>query len=512
MASAGKNGVRVASLTPEAGRRFGNLSEVLRFSGEEILRKRSVTIYIPGHRSISFPLFRHTGDMPRSSDIRIVDAVIFFEDHPFRTPLKFGGRVMDRHRLMNVQVTVERKDGRRAEGFGSMPVGQVWAWPSDAVTPDQAEAAMCEFAEHAVRLANDLDDFGHAIDLIYTISAEYHHLGKVVSTERKLPEKVPELAQLVAASPLDAAVHDAYGNANGANSFNVLSKDFMNEDLSYYLDDQFKGEYLDRYTLRSPKERMPLYHLIGALDPLTDADIVTPIKDGLPVTLAQWIEANGLTHLKIKLNGENVDWDVERVLAVDRVATEVQGKRGCPAWFYSTDFNEKCANVEYVLEFLRRVRESNPAAYDRIQYIEQPTHRNLKAHPENKMHKAAELKPVVIDESLIDYEALLLAREQGYSGAALKACKGQTEALFAAAAAQKFGMFLCVQDLTCPGYSFLHSASLAARIPTVSAIEGNSRQYCPAANRVWAHDFPAMFDVVDGTIPTGMLTANGLGF
>ena len=54
-------------------------------------------------------------------------------------------------------------------------------------------------------------------------------------------------------------------------------------------------------------------------------------------------------------------------------------------------------------------------------------------------------------------------REQGYSGIALKACKGQTEALMMGAAAQKYDLFLCVQDLTCIGASFLHSASVAAR-------------------------------------------------
>ena len=79
-------------------------------------------------------------------------------------------------------------------------------------------------------------------------------------------------------------------------------------------------------------------------------------------------------------------------------------------------------------------------------------------------------------------------------------------------AAQKFGMFLCVQDLTCPGYSFLHSASLAARVPTVAAIEGNGRQFCPAANRKWGHDFPSMFNITDGTVGTGALDGIGLGF
>ena len=105
------------------------------------------------------------------------------------------------------------------------------------------------------------------------------------------------------------------------------------------------------------------------------------------------------------------------------------------------------------------------------------------------MHKAAEIKPVVIDESLTDFETLLLAREQGYSGVALKACKGQSQALLMGAAAAEYGMFLAVQDLTCPGASFLHSAGLAARIPGVTAIEGNSRQFCPRANEGWRDEF-----------------------
>ena len=450
--------------------------------------------------------------MPRPTDIRVVDINITYDDFPFRTPLKFGGRVMDRHKLINVEVTVENKAKKHAVGFGSMPVGQVWAWPSDELTPDETSAAMVDFAERIVLLMEGLQEYGHPIDLIFTASAEYHHSAKVIATRRGLSAPMPELAQLVAASPIDAALHDAYGKVNDVNSYNALSKEYMHHDLSEYLDDQFAGEYLDQYTLREPKARMPLYHLVGALDPLTKADVATPIADGLPETLAEWIMADGLTHLKIKLNGEDLDWDVNRVLAIDAVASETQQARGCSTWFYSVDFNEKCANVDYVLGFLNRIREQNPAAFDRIQYIEQPTHRDLKAHPDNKMHKAAAIKPVVIDESLIDYEALLLAREQGYGGVALKACKGHTEALFAAAAAQKFGMFLCVQDLTCPGYSFLHSASLAARIPGVAAIEGNSRQYCPAANKVWAHDFPGMFEITDGTVETSLLQGLGLGF
>jgi L-alanine-DL-glutamate epimerase-like enolase superfamily enzyme len=235
-----------------------------------------------------------------------------------------------------------------------------------------------------------------------------------------------------------------------------------------------------------------------------------PVKDGLPEVLADWIPYNGLTHLKIKLNGDNLDWDVDRVTAVDRVAAEAQRRRGVNRWFYSLDFNERCPNVGYLLEFLNRLRREAAAGFERIQYIEQPTGRDLKANCNNVMHEAARIRPVVIDESLLDQESLRLAQEMGYTGAALKACKGQTQSLLLAAAAQRMKLFLCVQDLTCPGASLIHSAGLAAHVPGVAAIEANARQYMPAANRAWEEKFPGLFRITDGTMETGSLTGFGL--
>jgi L-alanine-DL-glutamate epimerase-like enolase superfamily enzyme len=234
--------------------------------------------------------------------------------------------------------------------------------------------------------------------------------------------------------------------------------------------------------------------------------VVDRLDDGLPNTLGEWIVQDQLTHLKVKLNGNNADWDVERILAVDRVATGTASR----PFTYSLDFNEQCPNVDYLLDVLRRVKEGSAACFDRVAYVEQPTARDLDAHPENRMHRAAELKPVVIDESLVDYRSLLLAREQGYSGVALKSCKGQSQSVVLAAAAQKFGMFLCVQDLTCPGQSFLQSAGLAAHIGPVTAIEGNARQYCPAANAEHAKKFPGVFAIRDGQIDTSVLAGIGL--
>src|SRR4029450_9989971 len=96
-------------------------------------------------------------------------------------------------------------------------------------------------------------------------------------------------------------------------------------------------------------------------------------------------------------------------------------------------------------------------------------------------------------------------------GVALKACKGQTHAMLLAAAAQKFGMFLCVQDLTCPGASLIHSAGIAARVPGNAGSEGNARQCVPAANAAWEARFPGLFTIHDGLMKTGQLTGAGLG-
>ncbi len=446
----------------------------------------------------------------KSTDIRIRDISFCYEDFNYRAPLKFGGVAIDRVTLLNVDCVVEGVNGKTSKGFGSMPLGNVWSFPSKVLGYDATLEAMKVLAELIARIAADCPESGHPIDLSWSLEPVYLQAAAQVSHELRLPEPIPVLCAQVVASAFDAAVHDAFGKLHGLNCYQTYGPDLVSHDLSFFLGSEFKGEYLDRYLLQEPKARMPLYHLVGALDPIEDKDITKRIDDGLPETLPEWIRYNGLTHLKIKLNGDDLAWDVERVLHVDRVTEQTQHQRGVNEWHYSLDFNEKCANVDYLLRFMNRARSKAPAGFDRIQYIEQPTARDLKAHPENRMHEAAKLRPVVIDESLTGLESLQLAREMGYTGVALKACKGQTPALLMAAAAQKYHMFLCVQDLSCPGASLIHSAGLAAHVPGVAAIESNARQYCPAANKPWEGNFPGLFHIVDGTLETGLLTKLGL--
>jgi len=443
----------------------------------------------------------------KTTDIGIEELGFTFEEHLYRAPYKFGGVPVDRVTIINVSVTVKTRRGKTAKGFGSMPLGNVWSFPSREMSYATTLGAMKALAERIARITSNYKEFGHPIDVNLALEPEYLRAAAEVSKELKLTVPIPKLCTLVTASAFDAAIHDAFGKLYSRSCYRTYGRDLMSYDLSHYLNKDFKGEFPDQYVLAKSKPRVAMFHSVGGADAVLPSELSKPINDGLPETLAEWIKFNGLTHLKIKLQGEDLRWDIERTVNIDRIASETRPKTN---WQYCVDFNERCPNVDYVLEYLRKVRELTPFGFNRILYLEQPTARDLKSNRQNVMHQANKLRPVLIDESLVDLETLLLAREMGYTGIALKACKGQSQAMLMTAAAQKYKMFLSVQDLTCPGASLIHSVGIAAHVPGVAGIEANARQYVPAANKPWEARFPGIFVVKDGNLRTASLDNVGL--
>jgi L-alanine-DL-glutamate epimerase-like enolase superfamily enzyme len=447
----------------------------------------------------------------KSTDIRIEEIEPSYEEFLYRAPYMFGGRSVDRVTILNVRCTVRTVAGKRAHGFGSMPLGNAWAFPSSTMPYDKTLGAMRALAARITNITASYKEPGHPVDVNWALEPEYLRAAAEVSKELALDTPIPKLCTLVTASPFDAALHDAFGKAHGRSAYHTYGADLMRHDVGHYLGPLFKGEFLGTYVRREPAARVPLFHSVGASDAIAPSDIVRRVGDGLPDALGDWIRYSGVTHIKIKLNGGDLANDLARTVAIDRVTAETQAARGVKEWFYCCDFNERCPNVEWLLEYLEKLKEKTPSGFTKILYIEQPTARDLKADRHNVMHRAAKLRPVVIDESLTDYETLMLARDMGYTGAALKACKGQSQAMLMAAAGQKHKLFLCVQDLTCPGASLVHSASIAARVPGTSGIESNSRQYVPAANKPWETRFPGIMQVRNGVLDTSVLTGPGLG-
>lgn len=475
------------------------------FMYDEILSRRSL---------LALPAFLASPAIIRAAPFagaRIEELTLNFEDFLYRAPYKFGGKEVDRVTVLNTRVRIGSQSGKSAEGAASMPLGNVWSFPAPELTYDTTLHAMRRLAERLAALTRGYKAYAHPLDTNHDLEPEYLKAAAELSRELKLSQPIPALCTLVTASPIDAALHDAFGKLHNRNAFSACGRDFVRHDLSHYLNEQFRGEYLDQYIARHPARRVRMYHSVGASDPLSASDLHKPIQDGLPETLEEWIPYSGVTAIKIKLNGADLAWDVDRVAEIDRVTTRAQAKRLFTGWIYSLDFNERCPSAQHVLDFTLRLKEKAPNAFSRVQYIEQPTARDLAANRGNTMFEVAKLRPVVIDESLTGLETLLLARELGYTGVALKACKGQSQTLLLAAAAQKYRMFRCVQDLTCPGAALIHSVGIAAHIPGTSALEANAREYVPAASRGWEKRYPGIFNVRNGYLDTTGLDGPGLG-
>lgn len=446
------------------------------------------------------------------SDIKLVDIELSFEDEQFRTPLKFGTGVIRAITSLTVRATVENRRGQIAEGLGNILLSDIWGYPSAEMSHEDRDRAMRRVAERFGALLLEHARFGHPLDLYLEAKPQLKRIAAEVDAELKSATPMPLLGALVSASPADAALHDAFGNVNGICSYEGYGPEFIDHDLERYLGPEFAGKYIADYIHPQYKPELPIFHLVGGLDKLRRAELTDEDPhDGLPVALDEWIERDGLFCFKVKLTGNDINWDVARTVEVAEVIAENRALIGSDHFYLSTDSNEMNESPETVVEYAEKLRAASPMAYEALLYFEQPTERDLNVHRFD-MRAVARLKPVVVDEGVTDVETLRLAESLGWSGVGLKTCKGHSSSLLYVAYAREHNLVVTVQDLTNPGLSLIHSAGLAARIDTLMGFEYNSRQYLPHAAPELRAKHPDLFTVRGGRIRTGSLSPMGLGY
>ncbi|MGC9316813.1 MAG: enolase C-terminal domain-like protein [Armatimonadota bacterium] len=441
-----------------------------------------------------------------------MDIEPIFDDEQFRTPLKFGTGVIRAITSLTVRATVENRAGDTAEGLGNILLSDIWGYPSAEMSHEDRDEAMRDVAVRFCELLMDNARFGHPIDLYLEAKPELSRIKDQVGEELDVATPMPLLGALVCASPADAALHDAFGRVNGICSYDGYGPDFIDHDLSRYLGAEFEGAYIEDYIHGAYRPRMPIFHLVGGMDKLRREEVTDDDPDdGLPVSLEEWIERDGIFCFKVKLSGTDIDADVQRTVEVAQVIDENRAHIGADRFYLSTDSNEQNVSPETVVEYAEKLCEASPMAYEALLYFEQPTERDLSVHRFN-MSEVARHRPVVVDEGVTDVESLKLAEELGWSGVGLKTCKGHSSSLLYVAYAAEHDLVVTVQDLTNPGLSLIHSAGLAARIDTLMGVEYNSRQYLPWAAPELRERHPDVFTVQEGRIRTGSLAETGLGY
>ncbi|RYD62491.1 MAG: hypothetical protein EOP84_34550, partial [Verrucomicrobiaceae bacterium] len=301
--------------------------------------------------------------------------------------------------------------------------------------------------------------------------------------------------------------YDAFGNLHQRPVFETLGEEFLSSDLACFLEprDQFAGLWPASF-LRPSNAPVTVWHLVGGLDPLDECELTgAEPQDGYPVLLRDWIRWDGLRCLKIKLRGNDAEWDYQRILRVGEIAIE----EGCD-WL-TTDFNCTVLDPQYVTDILDRLLLEHPRIYGMILYIEQPFPYDLEANRIDARSVSAR-KPLFLDESAHDWRFVRLGQELGWTGVALKTCKTLTGALLSLCWARANGMTLMVQDLTNPMLAQIPHVLLAANAGTIMGVESNAMQFYPDASILEARVHPGLYQRRSGVLDFSTLGNTGFGY
>jgi len=175
----------------------------------------------------------------------------------------------------------------------------------------------------------------------------------------------------------------------------------------------------------TPLHAIHARHTVGLTDPLRDTEIPTgsALNDGLPQSLEACIRFYGLTHFKLKVEG-NAERDHRRLRAIAGVLD-----KKCPnGYAASLDGNESFPDASEFASFWDGLHADPKLSglLERLLFIEQPLHRDitLQTAIPDLSQPGRTLCPVIIDESDAELSSLPHALELGYAGTSHKNCKG----------------------------------------------------------------------------------------
>lgn len=450
--------------------------------------------------------------MAKSTDIRCTNTKMYFLPVEMRIPLKFGTETSTHVTCARVCMQVQDSKGNVAEGWGETPLSVAWVWPG-SLSYEERLKALQDFCVRLAEAWQSFDTSGHPIE----VGHEFQHerllrLLEEFNEQRKPAEPMPYLAALVCCSLFDIAVHDAYGVLHHVPVYETYNKEYMNADLSCFLtpaegtSSSFKGLYPEDFLVLPSLEKIMAWHLVGGKD-LIDSEELTGHEpdDGYPVLLEDWIKEDGLKCLKVKLRGNDANWDYDRLVKVGRIAI-----KNDVLWLTS-DFNCTVTEPAYVNDILDRLMNEYPGIYGMILYVEQPFPYDLEENMID-VHSVSARKPLFMDESAHDWRLVKLGRSLGWNGVALKTCKTQTGALLSLCWAKAHGMTLMVQDLTNPMLAQIPHVLLASHAGTIMGVETNSMQFYPEASRPEAAVHPGIYKRKGGMLDLSTLKCPGFGY
>ena len=300
--------------------------------------------------------------MSNDYDIKVNGVRLYFLPVRMRVPLKFGQEIVTEISCTRAAMRIENRAGRTSWGWGEVPLAVRWFWKSSIPFAERLESTE-GFTAAVARAWQDFKVQGHPLQIGHAFQQDI--LPALLATHNKKRqgkdppgESMPWLAALACCSAFDTALHDAYGMLHNISPYNSYREPFMARDLSTYLkaaegtEIGFHGFFPNDFLINPPPSRIPAWHLVGERDLLSEAELTgTEPQDGYPVLLEDWIERDGLTCLKVKVRGNDLQWDYQRLVQVGEIAA-----RTGVLWL-TAHFNCIVEDPVYVNDILDKLRD-----------------------------------------------------------------------------------------------------------------------------------------------------------
>jgi hypothetical protein len=442
-----------------------------------------------------------------------------------RMPFRFGVITMRAAPLLTLAVEIEDSAGRRATGYAADFLAYRWfdKRPQKSLADNCRDLLACVEEAQGLYLEAGQEGYEAPFALWRTTLPEIER--------RALARDFNRLGASFGASMLERGVIDALGRLSGQ-SFAALVRSALGIDLGS-LSEELSGREIGAFLPERPLERLHVRHTVGLLDPITAADRRAAVDDGLPETLEDYLERDGISYLKIKVAGR-LDEDIARLEAI----AAVLGRRE-RAFHISLDGNEQYQHPDDFLALIDRIKATPglQRLYAQVMFIEQPLDRAIALDPAVRPALAvlSRDKPVIIDEADGWLTAFREAIDLGYRGTSHKNCKGVYKSLHNMALArlrnERAGwpeLFLSAEDLSNVPVVALQADLAAVALLGITHVERNGHHYFRGLGHLGAAEkadalarHPDLYErrgdevflkITDGVLECASLQVPGMGF
>ena len=445
-----------------------------------------------------------------------------------RLPFRYGVVTLTRFPLLHLAVEVETADGRRARGFAADNLPPKWFDKDE--TRSFRDNVADQLAAIGAAQAAYLDAARTPRPLFDVWRDAYGECA------RRAPERrLNGLTAAFGSSLFERALADAAGRLAGCDVRTLLCEDVLGI-RPEAVHPELTGADLRAWAARPAPGTLAVRHTVGLLDPIVAGDVPADgwLRDGLPQTLEECVQAHGLRHFKLKVAGR-AEADVDRLARIaatlDRLIAD--------DYLVTLDGNEQYKTMADFAALVEAIERAPALArlWRSTAFIEQPLDRAiaLDGAATAGLDALGRRVPIIIDESDGDLDAFPRALALGYRGVSTKNCKGIMKSFLNRTLVERRNagrpvgarLFMSAEDLTNVPVVPLQQDLATVRALGIAHVERNGHHYvrglahCSARERAAAlrhhgdlyagDEREAWLRIEGGRLRVGSLAAAGYG-